>query len=111
MNSRLLEVAKDSARKATQVLLEHLGTAAIDFKADQTQNLVTAADLAAEEIILKTIKNAFPDHQVLGEEGLSKADMDAEHLVGCRSARRYHETMLIRFLSSAPRSRMCDLVS
>lgn len=80
MNSELLKVAKDSARKATQVLLEHLGTAAIDFKADQTQNLVTAADLAAEEIILKTIKNAFPDHQVLGEEGLSKADVHAEHL-------------------------------
>ena len=80
MKNELLEVAKDSARSAANVLLEHLGTTSIDFKADQTQNLVTAADLAAEEIILKTIKDAFPSHQVLGEEGLSEADLSAEHL-------------------------------
>lgn len=80
MKNELLEVAQASAHAAANILLDHLGTASIDFKAEQTHNLVTAADVAAEAAILAQIKQAFPNHQVLGEEGLSQADEKAEHL-------------------------------
>lgn len=40
---------------------------------------VTAADVQAEEIIVNTIQQAFPDHEFLGEEG-HRAPADAEQL-------------------------------
>jgi myo-inositol-1(or 4)-monophosphatase len=40
---------------------------------------VTATDVAAEELIVRTIRQAFPDHEFLGEEG-HRAPADAENL-------------------------------
>jgi myo-inositol-1(or 4)-monophosphatase len=45
----------------------------------KSYNLITDADLEAEYAIVKVIRQAFPDHAVLGEES-HDADPDAAHL-------------------------------
>ncbi len=50
---------------------------AVDFKADDSP--VTAADIAAEEVIVETLKSQFPEHGFYGEE-LGQSNLDAEYL-------------------------------
>lgn len=50
---------------------------AVDFKEDDSP--VTAADVAAEETIVATLKQRFPDHGFYGEE-LGQSNLDAEYL-------------------------------
>jgi myo-inositol-1(or 4)-monophosphatase len=44
-----------------------------------TYNLVTTADHAAEAVIVEYLRDAYPAHEILGEESASGA-IDAEHL-------------------------------
>ena len=74
-----LELAERAAQAAGQRLNELLGKAAIEQKGS-TQNLVTQADLKAEEIITSMILDAFPDHKFLREEGESTGSADSDHL-------------------------------
>ena len=63
-------VAKKAALAAREVQLKGLrdGTE-IRTKGGKHQDLVTAADVEAERVISQTIADAFPDHNLLGEEG------------------------------------------
>ena len=64
---RYLATAVQAAEAAGQVLLEHARTGfRIDHKA--AINLVTDADLQAEECIVRTILSAHPTHRMLAEE-------------------------------------------
>ncbi|HEY8446281.1 MAG TPA: inositol monophosphatase family protein [Thermomicrobiales bacterium] len=61
------EVAIAAARDAGRLLRERLATArAINYKGEV--DLVTDADQASEALIVSRIREAFPDHRVLGEE-------------------------------------------
>ena len=63
-----LEVAVRAARAAGEMQKERLWSeVAIDFKGET--DLVTEVDRACEELIVGTIRAAFPDHDVLAEEG------------------------------------------
>ncbi|CAA9548974.1 MAG: Inositol-1-monophosphatase [uncultured Thermomicrobiales bacterium] len=62
------EVAIAAARDAGSILRERLGQHRdIQFKG--VVDLVTDADRAAEAAIAARIRDAFPDHRILGEEG------------------------------------------
>jgi len=61
-----LEVAKEAARRAGWVIMERQGKASISEKA--ANNLVTEADLAAQETIVEMISSCFPDHSIIAEE-------------------------------------------
>ena len=74
-----LETAQTAARRAASVLLRHYGNAQIQLKS-VTQNLVTQADIEAEEVILQTIATSFANHDILREEGASTGSHDSEHL-------------------------------
>ena len=63
----LMDFAARTARAAGDVTLAHFRTAAVSFKRDGSE--VTAADLAAEELVRKTLAEAFPDDGIVGEEG------------------------------------------
>lgn len=64
MESFLLHTVKD----AGEVLMEYFRNGAEpDFKPDRS--LVTQADGAAERLIVDRVREAFPDHGVLAEEG------------------------------------------
>lgn len=76
----ILETAKQAASAASAVLLQHFDAPEIQHKHDESHNLVTQADLESEAIILQTIRKAYPQHDVLGEEGLETANVAADHL-------------------------------
>lgn len=62
-----LQVALRAAKRAHQAIMAHYGTrVAVRLKEDGTP--VTQADLEAENAIIKTIGERFPDHGFLGEE-------------------------------------------
>ncbi len=64
---RLMDFAARTAEAAGKVTLEHFGHAAVEWKGDGSE--VTVADRAAEERVRATIRDAFPEDGVMGEEG------------------------------------------
>jgi len=76
--SPFLKAAVDAALAAQPgILALYESGVAVDFKADDSP--VTAADVAAEETIVATLKARFPDHGFYGEE-LGQSNLDAEYL-------------------------------
>lgn len=63
----LMEFAVRLAGGAGAVTLEHFGSAAVEFKGDGSE--VTVADRAAEEFVRASLREAFPEDGVVGEEG------------------------------------------
>jgi len=68
---RFLEVAEQAARAAGQVLLDWAEKFTVSEKGPS--DLVTEADIAAQSAIHNIIHDRFPDHGLLGEEGLAYA--------------------------------------
>lgn len=65
--SGFMVVAKEAAKKASEVLLEMFEKGVhTEVKADNS--FVTDADLASEKIITDLIKKNFPDHSIYAEE-------------------------------------------
>ena len=64
------ELAIATAREAGAILREKLGTVAVEFKG--TVDLVTEADRASETLVERRISEAFPDHRLVGEEGIAR---------------------------------------
>lgn len=74
--TQLLAVAEWAARRAGQVLLDMRADATIREKGPG--DLVTSADLAAQDVIRRTIHDRFPTHRILGEEGSAEPDPHSE---------------------------------
>lgn len=71
MSDKLMETAVKAARIAGDFILGNLGKISnddIDIK--QVSDFVTYVDREAEQLILKTIKDVFPEHHFLAEESL-----------------------------------------
>ncbi len=67
----LLEVAVAAARAGGAVLVEGLARPAeVQLKSERT-SIVTWADVTAQDKIVDIVTAAFPDHAILGEEGLA----------------------------------------
>ncbi len=62
------EVAIRAARQGGNILREYVNNYFEIRHKRQSINLVTEADLRSEEVIIQTIREAFPDHQILSEE-------------------------------------------
>ncbi|MBV9158125.1 MAG: inositol monophosphatase [Acidobacteriaceae bacterium] len=69
-----LDAAIEIAREAGQVLLAHRGVA---FELKGAYDLVTAADRASEQLVLTRLKERFPQHGIVAEEG-GRAEMHSE---------------------------------
>jgi myo-inositol-1(or 4)-monophosphatase len=67
------ELAIAAARDAGAILRERL-TQPRDVQFKGTVDLVTDADRAAEALIAQRIRDAFPDHRLIGEEGARGAE-------------------------------------
>jgi myo-inositol-1(or 4)-monophosphatase len=63
-----LSVCKEAALAAGVVLREKLGAVSAQYKSNR-YDLVTEADVTAQEIIEHILFDNFPHHQLLGEEG------------------------------------------
>ncbi len=75
---RVLQVAVAAARRAGRVLRARLGRLR-RVEAKGENDLVTEADRRSEEVIAGLIREAFPDHGLLGEEGTTGGGSD-DHL-------------------------------
>jgi myo-inositol-1(or 4)-monophosphatase len=73
-----LQVAKEAAEAGGAVIVRAFPEG-IAVRSKAVSDLVTDADLESEVTIARVIREAFPDHAVLGEEAL-KDDVSAEHL-------------------------------
>src|SRR4026208_1740167 len=62
----MLNFAIQIARDAGHLLVQRLGSAKISTKGDI--NLVTEADIAAENLIIERIRSYYPQHGILAEE-------------------------------------------
>ncbi|HIE18083.1 MAG TPA: inositol monophosphatase, partial [Dehalococcoidia bacterium] len=62
-----LEVAITAAKEAGEILLAHFG-ATRRIKHKSKGNLVTDVDILSEELVLKLLKDEYPDYNVLSEE-------------------------------------------
>lgn len=71
--SDYLDAAIEIAREAGQVLLAHRGAG---FELKGAYDLVTAADRASEQLIIKRLRERFPQHGIVAEEG-GRAEMQA----------------------------------
>ncbi len=72
MYTDFLRVAEQAARMAGDILLSHLDQPLdLEFKGDV--DLVTKVDRQSEEVIVSIIRKAYPDHQILAEEGTNQA--------------------------------------
>lgn len=68
MQNLFLEVAVRAAKQAGEHILSKWGTG-VSFELKGEINLVTEVDKKAEQIILKNLESAFPDHDIMTEEG------------------------------------------
>lgn len=67
--THLLQIAKKLAHDAGKMALKFQQKGfTVDFKEGNPLNLVTEADKAVDDFIVKTIRNNFPDHSILTEE-------------------------------------------
>jgi len=63
------ETALEAHRRAGEILRRHFRRLdRVDFKGDDYANLITVADKASEDEILRAIRSRFPDHSFLAEE-------------------------------------------
>jgi myo-inositol-1(or 4)-monophosphatase len=69
--SSFMEICEKAARAGGAVLMEWLGRVQVQEKG--RSDLVTEADFASQEMVRRTILEAFPDHTVLGEEAIPEA--------------------------------------
>ncbi len=69
-----VDAAIEIAREAGQILLAHRG---VGFELKGDYDLVTAADRASEQLIVKRLHERFPHHGVVAEEG-GRAELDSE---------------------------------
>ena len=79
---RELELAKQAAIAGGDILTRYFKGGLPQARQKdpaKTYDLVSQADLESEETIVRLIRDAFPDHEILAEEG-QRGATDAEHL-------------------------------
>ena len=80
----LLETATSAARVGGEILMRYFrdGVQIRNKSADRgkTYDLVSDADIESEQAVAEFLRDAYPDHELLGEEALSGGSTDAEHL-------------------------------
>jgi myo-inositol-1(or 4)-monophosphatase len=81
MNNRwateFLPTMSDISRQAGALLMHHFTRRVkIEYKGDV--DLVTVADRAAEELIVRRLRERWPDHDVMGEEG-TRSELGSEY--------------------------------
>lgn len=75
--ARELHVASEAARKAAAMIRSRIGQLDDDEVREKgTNDLVTSVDEEAQRIILETLRQEFPDYEVLAEENQDLEDHD-----------------------------------
>src|SRR5947209_6585334 len=64
-----LEMAVDIARETSDLVLSYFGTDRVNPQLKGERDVVTAADVASEKLVLDRLKSSFPNDGVVAEEG------------------------------------------
>jgi myo-inositol-1(or 4)-monophosphatase len=76
----MMNVAIESAKEAGKFLKQHLGKVReIREKAGQEKNLVTEIDKQSEELIIRNIKDHYPQHDILAEESARETPRTSDY--------------------------------
>jgi len=70
---QFLDAAIEIALEAGQILMSHRG---VGFELKAAHDLVTAADRASEKLIVSKLRERFPSHGIVAEEG-GRAELEA----------------------------------
>ncbi|HPA20695.1 MAG TPA: inositol monophosphatase family protein [Verrucomicrobiae bacterium] len=76
--AKVSAVAEAGARAGGEVVAKYHRTG-VEMRSKESFNLVSDADIEAEAAVVRTIRETFPDHAILAEEG-HRADGNAEDL-------------------------------
>ena len=112
----MLNIAVKAARRAGSIINRAaLDRTKLEIRAKRANDFVTQVDKAAEAAIIDIIRQAYPDHAILGEESGATPGKGAEGRIPLdhRSAGRHHQLhprlpAVLRFdraCSTAARSR------
>lgn len=71
MYDRFADVAESAAREAGRLIRERIGRATSIGEKTSNMDLVTEVDKESEAIIRTELLAAFPEHKILGEEGVA----------------------------------------
>ncbi|HVH88012.1 MAG TPA: inositol monophosphatase family protein [Terriglobales bacterium] len=75
-----ISTASQIARRAGSLLLEYFARGVkTEYKGVGTVDVVTEADRASEKLIVESLRAAFPNHGIVGEEG-SRSQSSGEYL-------------------------------
>jgi myo-inositol-1(or 4)-monophosphatase len=72
--AEILDAAIEIAREAGQLLMAHQG---VRYELKGEHDLVTMADRTSEKLIIERLREHFPEHGIVAEEG-GRAEMNAE---------------------------------
>lgn len=76
-----LSVARAAALAAGEVLMKYFGQGVTQrFKGGQTADLVSEADVNAEQAVIRVIRENYPHDAILGEESLTGTDPQSPQL-------------------------------
>ena len=77
----LLSVAVAAAQAAGEVLMSYFGQGvSISIKNGESADLVSEADINAEQAVIRVIRATYPDHAILGEESATDTDPNSPSL-------------------------------
>jgi len=79
-NDQIFSVCERAARTGGSVLLDWAGRVTVREKGPA--DLVTEADLAAQEVVRQTIAEVFPEHRFVGEESSTEGDLESHFADG-----------------------------
>ena len=68
LDAQRLNIAMKAARAAGQLIASFTADCEVKFKG--SRDVVTAADLASQDLIVQMIRDVFPDDEIVAEEGL-----------------------------------------
>ncbi|BCJ86723.1 inositol monophosphatase family protein [Effusibacillus dendaii] len=71
MYDRFVAVAEQAAREAGNLILDKIGKATVVGEKTSNVDLVTEVDKQSEAVIRTELLAAFPEHKILGEEGVA----------------------------------------
>lgn len=74
----MLDIAIEAAREAGRILMERLNEPR-EIRIKGKRDIVTDADLAAQEAIIRIIKSHYPEHDILSEEATQKLEGHSDH--------------------------------
>lgn len=70
----LLGVAVEATKRAGQVICEQRQSQSVSVSFKGVRDLLTTADLAAEKVVIETIRSYYPTHAILAEESSQNVD-------------------------------------